>query len=287
MDTSPVARQYGDVKMAKSKRFGVRLSKLAIAPAVVLSAEEFVSHCASIAERMAPILSVLRRRNSRTASERMAMEQAQSELRALVVPLYGIVFKDDVTRTQYFVSGGVLSDYRREGIKAEVNAWPYAFAIGSRSYGAGKAKAMSESFEAAEPDDSSITAMVARCARECRMFGDEHAAMAFESWRFHGTIAKECRDIECRKINGSPCAYHRFQMKELIETCRVYVIEAMQDNRSGFHGSRIRHKLPKWSPEALSIAFGGNFKRAERKQPPHKEVMVRVVGTIPQESATN
>jgi len=264
-----IVRNRGDVLVAKSRRVGVRLSKLAQSEAVVMSEIEYLAHCATIGERIAKPLSVVLNRHKRTKAECIAFDNAVAEVKAIAMPLFGIRYGAD-SSSLWFVSGSVLSDYRCEGVEVSVVAWPYALAIGSRRYGVGKQKPMPETVEATEADDT--FAMVRRCMMECRMIGDEPAVMAFSSWIYHGSMIEECTLPECEE-----CARHRFTTKELRATVAPYVMEAMQDRRSGFHGSRLRHKAPKWDRESLNCAFAGNFKRAERKRDT-REALVRIHG---------
>ena len=272
LDTNPTVRNRGDVRIAKTKRVGVRLSKLAMSPAVVMSEAEFIAHASTVRERLLPILRVLNRwHGSRSNAEAIAHNEAQSALRSLVVPLYGIRYDHDASNSQWFVSGSVLSDYKREGIAVTVVSLPYCYAIGSRLYGAGKEQSNTEAD--AVTDDSAFFAMVRQCAMECAMIGDNYASKVFGHWLYHGGI-KECHEPECPKCKGKA----RWTLKSMLETARVYVLEHWESRRSGFHGSRIRHKPERMKPEDLSIAFRGEFKTAERKEERYREAMQKVTG---------
>lgn len=235
---------------AKPRIRGRKLSKLANAtPAIVRSDAEHTEHCRGsiaairniLAER-AKLDSAINADRSMATRARLAHErlELQTQLRTVCMPLYGITFDDDDTATVYHVSANVLSDYKREGIKVTLVAFPVM-----RRYGRIASIRQSDANVAYCADykdargNNHAMGLAQTAWRIAHLEGDKDTAKVAYFWLYHGNL-RVCRDIDCPCCTGK----RRYKARELYLLAFRYLELELTDTRSRFYGSRFQHRMP-------------------------------------------
>ena len=264
LETPPVVREPATIRVAKAKRMGRRLSKLAQAsPAIVRSVDEQTAHCRYCATRI-PELTAMRKQCDRSTDAGKALSaQYTAELRDLSVPMFTIRMPvgDNESYTVH-VSANILSDYKREGMTVEVLAMPVLQR--SRFYGVRKADVdmgyIADYHDARANDHAMGKAQTAWRLAHCE--GDVDAERAAYYWLYHGSFTQSCKDIACFVCVSLNQHKRNMQRAETLKLVFRYLGLECEDH-SHFHGSRFGHKVKQPDEETLRLSFSGGFKRAE------------------------
>lgn len=267
IETMPAQHEPGTTRIAKSKRYGRKLSKLADnTAAVVRSEDEQKAHdylCAFA------IVKLVKRRKEIRAERQHNVTLA---IRKLTAPMYGI----DIEGMRYFVSANVLSDYRRERIPCVVVSMPVPQRFG-RIAGVRKSDVdmfvHEQSLSARGNDHAMGLAQNAwRFAHlekvtsvSLSKYRDETAIeRAAYYWLFHGNL-KPCNAPVCKCCgsanddNSNARRRRRMQAAELATLAYTYL---EPDSRSRFNGSRNAHRMASPTLDRLESLFRSGFRTA-------------------------
>lgn len=268
MDPMPQPMERGLLRVAKAKRYGRKLSKLAEAtPAIVRSVEKHTAICRKAGKAIAAIVAKRNAANNTNAqsgetAKHLATQRQHNltlALRALCAPLYMVELDEGY---QVFISANVLSDYRREGIACKVLAMPVLQRFG-RIAGLRKADvdmAYVEQFHASRANAHAM-GLAQNAWRIACAENDATSAKAAYFWLYHGSL-KPCKDPDC---GCSLCGESKRKMQAAELTHLAFRFIGEQEERSHNHGSRTPHKARTPTEAQLSLAFGGNYLAEPRK----------------------
>lgn len=234
LETPPTIILQGEQRIAKAKnRLGRKLSKLANAvPAMVRSDAEHTTHCRA---SVATVKEIIAERNRLRAystdngnvlrAQVMRLRQdLQIALREITMPLYGITYDSDETASVYHVSANVLSDYKREGIKVTLVAFPVF-----RKYGriaSIKTRdtnvAYCEDYKNSRGNNHAM-GYAQSAWRIAHLEGDKEAAEVAYFWLYHGSL-RVCKDLDCPCCAGK----RRYKARELYLVAFRYL--ELEDN---------------------------------------------------------